>query len=108
MVTVADRIAVDADMLVHHAARVERVSDDVRTAVDTAQRTGLGTGALGPLCSFLLLPTQDAATAGQATIASAATMVEWTGQRARTWAQHAADTEQRALDALRTLHVDLV
>ncbi len=104
----ADWIAVDADALVHHAAQVERVSDDVRAATDTARRSVLGTGALGPLCSFLLLPTHDAATAAQATIASASTMVEWTGQRARVWAQHAAETEQRTLDALRTLHANLV
>ncbi|MCL2091474.1 MAG: hypothetical protein FWH11_09715 [Micrococcales bacterium] len=104
----ADRIAVDANALVHHAVRVERVSDDVRAATDTARRSVLGTDALGPLCSFLLLPTQDAATVAQATITSASTMVEWTGQRARVWAQHAADAEQRALDRLRTLHASLV
>lgn len=104
----ADWIAVDADALVHHATRVERVSDDVRTATDTARRSVLGTDALGPLCSFLLLPTQDAATAALATITSASAMVEWTGRRARVWAQHAMETEQRAVDRLRTLHTDLV
>ncbi len=103
----ADWIAVDADTLVQHATRVEQVSDDVRTAVGTARRSVLDPAALGPLCSFLLGPSQDAAAAAQATIASASTMVEWTGQRARVWAQHAADTEQRALDTLRALHADL-
>ncbi|MDR3068266.1 MAG: hypothetical protein LBU50_02025 [Cellulomonas sp.] len=103
----ADWIAVDVDALVRHATRVEQISDDVRTATDTAQRSVRETSALGPLCSFLLLPTQDAAAAAQATITSASTMVEWTGQRARLWGQQAADTEQRALDRLRALYADL-
>ena len=104
----ADWIAVDADAILHHATRVEGTSDDVRTAADAARRTGLGAEALGPLCSFLLRPTQDAATAGQATITSAATMVEWTGQRARAWAQQAADTEQRTLDILQAMRTGVV
>ena len=107
VVVVADRIAIDADVLVHHATRVEHVSDDVRTAADTARGSTLGAQALGPLCSFLLVPTCAAAASGHATITAAATMVEWTGQRARAWAQQATDTEHRALNTLRAVYTEL-
>ncbi|MCL2423189.1 MAG: hypothetical protein FWD11_04740 [Micrococcales bacterium] len=101
----ADRIAVDADALVHLATGLEQVGDDIR-AVATADRTCLDPEAMGPLCSFLLVPLQAAAAAGQATMASAATMVGWTGQVARTWAGQATGSEQDVLDTVRTLDLD--
>jgi len=107
VVAVADRIAVDADVLIGHATRVEQVSDDVRAAADTTGCSPLEPGALGPVCSFVLAPTQDATAAVRATLTAAAAMVEWTGQRARAWARQTTDLEQQALDALRGLHADI-
>ena len=103
----ADRIAVDPDVLVEHARRVERVGDDVRTAASTVRQAGLPPGALGQMCAFLVVPAEGTATTGQTTIDSASSMVEWTGQQVRVWAQYAQDAQDRVLDMIRSLRSEI-
>ena len=47
----AERIAIDHDLIVSHAARVEQVASDIKVARDAAASTNMGGGAFGVLCS---------------------------------------------------------
>jgi len=105
---VAERIAVDAQALGRHAYRLGQVATDVRGVAAAANQAPLAPDAMGPVCSFLIGPVLAAAAAGQAAAASAATMVEWTGQRAQTWAAQATVTERDALKTLRGLDESVV
>ena len=47
-------IAIDADLVVTHARRVEVVADDIGVAAAAARSTDMSGGAFGVLCSFLV------------------------------------------------------
>jgi len=50
------KIALDAHVVSYHAARVERLADDVQVAIDAANSMNLMGGAFGLMCSFLIGP----------------------------------------------------
>jgi hypothetical protein len=72
---VADRIAVDQDLIIAHAARVEVVASDVGVARDAAGATNMGGGAFGVLCAFLVPPATMAASMAQQAIQAAEGML---------------------------------
>jgi len=104
---VADRIAVDWDLLFQHAARVDRVGDDVSAAAGAASKADLTEQALGSMCSFLVSPATVAAEAGEATITSTTAMVERTGQQIRGWAGDAREIEREVCAIIASLKADV-
>ncbi|MFE1646753.1 hypothetical protein [Microbacterium sp. P01] len=71
----ADRIALDQDLIIAHAARVQQVASDIQVARDAATSTSMGGGAFGILCSFLVAPATIAASMAGTAISSAEGMV---------------------------------
>ncbi|MBN9177609.1 MAG: hypothetical protein J0I43_09620 [Microbacterium sp.] len=103
----ADRIAIDRDLIVSHAARVEQVASDIKVARDAASSTNMGGGAFGVLCSFLVAPaTVAAAMAGNA-ISSAEGMVRRSATEVRGVATDMAAFEDAALAAIKALDANL-
>jgi hypothetical protein len=99
----ADRIAVDQDLILSHAARVETVASDIGVARDAASSTNMAGGAFGVMCAFLVAPASLAASiAGQA-IAAAEGMVRRSATEIRGVASDMASFEEAVVDAARTI-----
>lgn len=67
----ADKIAVDAELVNYHVARVEHVAGDARLAVDAARSMNVAGGAFGLMCASLVpvaMATTFAATEALASI----------------------------------------
>jgi len=67
---VSAQIQIDADLVSQHAARVDQVAAQVRTASAAVDSMNLGGGAFGLLCAFLVPPVLVATTAGGMAISS--------------------------------------
>jgi hypothetical protein len=100
---VADKIAVDADLIHAHAARVQQVASDVGMARQAAASTNMGGGAFGVICSFLVAPASLAATMASAAIGAAEGMVTRSAREVKGVAADMAATEADIVRAVRTL-----
>jgi hypothetical protein len=65
---VADRIAIDLDVVESHARRVEALGADVQEAIDAAASMNVAGGAFGVLCSFLVPPALVVTTAARSAL----------------------------------------
>lgn len=103
----AERIAIDHDLIVSHAARVEQVASDIKVARDAAASTNMGGGAFGVLCSFLVAPATVAATVAGNAISSAEGMVRRSATEVRGVGTDMAAFEDSAVAAISALNSDL-
>ena len=99
----AERIAVDRDLIVAHAARVRQVASDVAVARDAASATNMSGGAFGVLCGFLVPPASLVAQVTGAAIAAAERLVERSATEIRGVADDMAAFEQTVVEDLRGL-----
>lgn len=99
----ADRIAIDHDLIVAHAARVRRVSSDVQTARDAASATNMSGGAFGVMCAFLVGPATLVASAASAVIASAQGLVDRSATEVRGVADDMATFEDELTAAIQQI-----
>jgi len=72
----AERIAIDHELIFAHAARVRQVSSDIQVARDAASATNMSGGAFGLMCAFLVGPATMVATACSTMISSAQGLVD--------------------------------
>jgi hypothetical protein len=103
----AKRIAVDGELIHAHAARVERVADDVAVARRAAAATNMGGGAFGVICAFLVPPASLAATMAASAIAAAEGMLERSAREVRGVATDMAAVEDDIVRAVRVLEKGL-
>jgi hypothetical protein len=99
----AEHIAVDADLISTHAARVDTVAADIAVASDAAGSTNMGGGAFGVLCAFLVGPASIAASMAQSAIRAAEGMVQRSATELRGVATDMAGFENDVLQATATL-----
>ncbi|WP_295781479.1 hypothetical protein [uncultured Microbacterium sp.] len=71
----AERIAVDSELIGSHASRLGAVASDISLARDAGSAGGLNAEAFGVLCAFLVPPATMAADAAGSLIAAAGEMV---------------------------------
>ena len=96
-------IAVDAEILLAHAGRVEQVAADVHEGLSAAASTDLAGGAFGVLCGFLMVPATAASFAGRSAISSAEQLVSRAAGQVRGWSADAQAVDQAACDAVASL-----
>ena len=99
----SEQITIDSALLDAHAREVERVTDDVRLAIQAAGQTMLSAGAFGLMCSWMIPPFLGVAGAATATMVSAAGALD---QSARDIREVGADfdrAERRASTTFRAL-----
>lgn len=99
----ADRIAIDHELISAHAARVDQVASDISLAADAASSTNMGGGAFGVLCSFLVAPATIAATMAGSAISSAQGMVSRSATEIRGVAADMAAFESDVIAAISSL-----
>ena len=93
----AERIAIDADLISSHAARVDQV------AADASRATNMGSGAFGVLCAFLVPPATLAATMAGSAIAAAEGMLTRSAREVRGVATDMADFEDDVVRAVQSI-----
>jgi len=103
----ADRIAIDHELIIAHAARLGTVASDISLARDAGASTNMGGGAFGVLCSFLVAPASLAAQAAQQTIAAAEDMVRRPADEIRGVGTDMAAFEETVIDGIRSLEAGL-
>lgn len=79
----ADKIAIDSEMLSAHAGRVDAVASGVDLALSAASSINLGGGAFGLMCSFLVMPTMAVSAMAVNSISSAGEMVTRSAKEVR-------------------------
>lgn len=79
----ADRLTIDTEVLLRHAARVDQVAADVGVAKDAAGSVNLGGGAFGLMCSFLVPPLDAVSNAARSALAAADGMVARSAREVR-------------------------
>lgn len=99
----AERIAVDPDLISAHATRVDVVAGDVALAADAAGSTNMGGGAFGVLCAFLVPPAGIAASMASQAIRSAQAMLERSATELRGVSSDLAAFEDDVVQAVTTL-----
>lgn len=99
----AERIAIDQDLIISHAARVRQVASDISVARDAASATNMSGGAFGVMCAFLVPPASMVAQVTSGAITAAQRLVERSAVEVRGVADDMAAFEQTAVDDLRTL-----
>jgi hypothetical protein len=103
----AKNIAVDAELIQAHAARVDRVAADVGVAKQAAASTNMGGGAFGVICSFLVPPATLAAHMAGSAIAAAEGMVTRSAREVRGVVTDMAAVEEDIVQAVRALEKGL-
>ncbi|WP_295787847.1 hypothetical protein [uncultured Microbacterium sp.] len=103
----ADRIAVDAELIGSHASRLGAVASDISLARDAGSSGGLNAEAFGVLCSFLVPPATVAADAARSLIAAAEDMVRRSATEIVGVASDMEAYEQKVLEWVRTLEAGL-
>ena len=103
----AEVYAVDVDVLLQHAGRVDDVAASVDLAVDAVGQVDLAGGAFGVMCAFMVLPASLACGAGQLVMAAASRMVGRAGDRLRDWAADAQEVESENVGAINQLGTEL-
>jgi formylmethanofuran:tetrahydromethanopterin formyltransferase len=98
-----DRIAVDHELIVSHAARVEMVASDISVARDAGSSTNMSGGAFGLMCAFLAPPAQLAANMATQAIAAAEGMVRRSATEIRGVGDDLASYEDSVVQAVRTV-----
>lgn len=98
-----DRIAIDHELILSHAARVETVASDIAVARDAGSSTNMSGGAFGMLCAFLAPPATLAASMATQTIAAAEGMVRRSATEIRGVGSDIAAYEETVEQAVRTL-----
>lgn len=96
----AELIAIDQDLVIAHAARVNQVASDVSIARDAASSTNMGGGAFGVLCAFLVPPATVTAQMAGSAIAAAEAMVRRSAVEARGMATDMAAFEEELSSSL--------
>jgi len=96
-------VAWDFDVLREHARRVEQLGDDVAEAASAVRSLGLGDGAFGLLCSFLVTPAVMITSAAAGMIADSEALLQRTGSQLRGLARDGEEFELGVVDALRTM-----
>lgn len=102
-----ERIAVDLDVLTAHRRRVEQVGALVDVARDAAASTGLGGGAFGVLCSFLVAPLQLVQGGAQTALGQISSSIGRVGVQLGAAAADLAAADQDAVDVLAGLQGEL-
>jgi len=103
----AKKIAVDAELIHAHAARVERVAADVGVARQAAAATNMGGGAFGVICAFLVPPATFAASMAASAIGAAEGMLTRSAREVRGVATDMAAVEDDIVQAVRALEKGL-
>jgi hypothetical protein len=96
-------VAWDFDVLREHARRVEQLGDDVGEAASAVRSLGLGDGAFGLLCSFLVGPAVVITSAAAGMIGDSDALLQRTGAQLRGLAADGEEFELDVVDALRAL-----
>ena len=96
----AELIAIDQDLVIAHAARVNQVASDVSIARDAASSTNMGGGAFGVLCAFLVPPATVTAQMAGSAIAAAEAMVRRSAVEVRGVATDMAAFEEELSSSL--------
>ncbi|WP_417563878.1 hypothetical protein [Microbacterium sp.] len=99
----AERIAIDQDLVISHAARVKQVASDIAVARDAASATDMSGGAFGIMCAFLVPPASMVAQVTSAAITAAQRLVERSAVEVRGVADDMAAFEQDVVDSLRAI-----
>lgn len=103
----ADKIAIDQDVIVAHAARVERVASEIGMAKQASASTDMGGGAFGLMCSFLVPFAEAAAHAASGAIGDAGGMVSRSAVELRGVGADAAALEEQLVASIRELGAPL-
>ena len=103
----AERIAIDFELLSRHAARVEQVAGDVGVARSAAGSINLGGGAFGLMCNFLVLPTSVVSTMAQSALAAAEQMVQRSAREITAVGRDFTTTEESISAEIATLESEL-
>lgn len=103
----ADKIAIDQDVIVAHAARVERVASEIAIAKQASTSANMGGGAFGLMCSFLVPFAEAAAHAASTSIGEAGGMVSRSAVELRGVGADAAELESRLVASIRELGASL-
>jgi hypothetical protein len=96
----AGRITIDAALLDAHAANVEGVAADVRTAIQAATQTMLSAGAFGLMNAWMIPPFLGVAGAATATLVSAADALDQSAKDIRAVGRDFDRFEERTAKAL--------
>ncbi|MGX5694884.1 type VII secretion target [Agromyces soli] len=103
----AERIAVDFDVVRQHATRVEYVAAQISTARDAAASMNMGGGAFGLMCAFLVPPATAISSLATSTVAAAEAMVERSAREVRGMAGDFESLEERLVAEVRRLEASL-
>jgi hypothetical protein len=98
-----DRIAIDHELIVSHAARLEMVASDIAVASDAGSSTNMSGGAFGLLCAFLAPPAELAASMARQAITSAEGMVRRSATEIRGVGDDMSSYEDTVVQAVRTI-----
>jgi len=104
---VADRIAVDSELIGSHASRLSVVASDISVARDAGSSGGLNAEAFGVLCSFLVPPATMVADAARSLIGAAEDMVRRSATEIVGVGSDMDAYEQKVLEAIRALETGL-
>lgn len=103
----ADRIAVDAELIGSHASRLSAVASDISVARDAGSSGGLNAEAFGVLCSFLVPPATMVADAARTLVGAAGDMVRRSATEIVGVGSDLEAYEQKVLETIRALDASL-
>ena len=96
-------VAWDFDVLREHAHRVEQLGDDVGEAASAVRSQGMGDGAFGLLCSFLVAPAVMITSVAAGMIGDSEALLQRTSMQLRGLAHDGEEFELGVVDALKAL-----
>ena len=103
----ADRIAVDSELIGSHASRLSAVASDISIARDAGSSGGLNAEAFGVLSSILVPPATMVADAARSLIGAAEDMVRRSATEIVGVGSDMDAYEQKVLESIRALETGL-
>lgn len=93
-------LSVEVEQLRSHAARVDRVGDQIGEATAAVNSMDLNGGAFGVLCSFLVAPASLVTTAGASMIRDCEELMRRTKSQLEVFAKAVEEQDQATADHL--------